>query len=638
MKLFSKILFSLLLCQSALAGNVVFVGTADNSTTTSATQVYEDDTRLEFGTNSDYHFIYDSANSRLEFNSTNVDGNGSDGIVFSVDDETDVINFTDGATFGGNTFLGDNNFLVFGNTRTSPDVRLGWNTAQTVNSLFLGLSTGQNNLIIAEDGDRDFNFSVAAQTNPTLTVFSAAQNTTMFWRLTHDQTNTVFTSGAGAVVVNATALLPDANNAFALGASGTGFSDVFLADGAVININAGATTLTETGGGFTVSGSAVGDNIFMVEESSNGSAIFRASNATTGSSADAVFRATVSGASGGDAYVSLTAVSDWTVGIDNSESDNFVISNSAVLGTSNVVSYSSVNSVLEASSIIDISSSEAFLVRENGDGGDIFTVSTNGAGDNFVQVNQLDAGSPSRLIIRHSDNTNTLSHAQLSLQTGGPSGGDPFVNFLSGVEVLGNWSFGMDNSDSNAIKLSNSSVLETDTILRIDTTSFDPGADNDMALGSSGRRWTQLNLGTGGVLNFESGDVTVTGGSNTLNFFGADSGYSFSGGPVIMGNDVLIRRDTNAGLTASTTQTQGQGPLTAEINEVSTVANTNDTVTLVTAFTGQCQIIINNGANTLRIFPASGDNLGAGVDTATTLASGANVKFCAYNATNWESI
>ena len=91
-----------------------------------------------------------------------------------------------------------------------------------------------------------------------------------------------------------------------------------------------------------------------------------------------------------------------------------------------------------------------------------------------------------------------------------------------------------------------------------------------------------------------------------------------------------------AGITASTTQTQGQGALTTQINEVSVVANTNDTVTLPAAVAGRSVSIFNNGANTLRIYPASGDNLGAGVDTATTLVAGANVVFQCYDATNCE--
>jgi hypothetical protein len=97
-----------------------------------------------------------------------------------------------------------------------------------------------------------------------------------------------------------------------------------------------------------------------------------------------------------------------------------------------------------------------------------------------------------------------------------------------------------------------------------------------------------------------------------------------------------IRHGVTAGITASVTQTQGNGALTTEVNEVSTVANANDTVTLPTAAVGWRVVVINNGANTLQIFPASGDNLGAGVDTAMTLANGSRITFHAFDATNWE--
>jgi hypothetical protein len=91
-----------------------------------------------------------------------------------------------------------------------------------------------------------------------------------------------------------------------------------------------------------------------------------------------------------------------------------------------------------------------------------------------------------------------------------------------------------------------------------------------------------------------------------------------------------------ATLTAATPGIQGDAQLSKEVNEVSTVTNTNDAVTLPNAAVGREIFIINNGANTLEIWPASGDNLGAGVNTATTLISGANITFIAYDTTNWE--
>jgi len=96
--------------------------------------------------------------------------------------------------------------------------------------------------------------------------------------------------------------------------------------------------------------------------------------------------------------------------------------------------------------------------------------------------------------------------------------------------------------------------------------------------------------------------------------------------------------DSTAGITASTTQTQGQQPLVSRINEVSTVANTGDVVTLPSAVAGMVVTVINNGANTLGIFPASGDDNGSGVDTVTNLASGSNVTVAAIDTTTWEAI
>ncbi len=103
--------------------------------------------------------------------------------------------------------------------------------------------------------------------------------------------------------------------------------------------------------------------------------------------------------------------------------------------------------------------------------------------------------------------------------------------------------------------------------------------------------------------------------------------------------DGLLRHTLQATITAGTTQTQGQVPLTKDVNEVSVVANANDVVTMPTAPAYSRTItIINNGANTLQIFPATGDDLGAGVNTSVTLASGANVRYTNYNVTNWEAI
>lgn len=54
-----------------------------------------------------------------------------------------------------------------------------------------------------------------------------------------------------------------------------------------------------------------------------------------------------------------------------------------------------------------------------------------------------------------------------------------------------------------------------------------PSANDAAALGASGTAFSDLFLASGGVINWSAGDVTVTHSSDTLAFAGAASGYSF---------------------------------------------------------------------------------------------------------------
>lgn len=102
--------------------------------------------------------------------------------------------------------------------------------------------------------------------------------------------------------------------------------------------------------------------------------------------------------------------------------------------------------------------------------------------------------------------------------------------------------------------------------------------------------------------------------------------------------DVLNRYSVTASITAAgVSSLDNATALTTEINQVSTVA-TDTGVRLPTAVAGQKCSIQNDGANTLKIWPTSGDDLGAGVNTNTTLAAGASVEFHSYDSTNWFSL
>ena len=91
-------------------------------------------------------------------------------------------------------------------------------------------------------------------------------------------------------------------------------------------------------------------------------------------------------------------------------------------------------------------------------------------------------------------------------------------------------------------------------------------------------------------------------------------------------------------VTASTTQTQGQSPLTSDRNVIATCANDNDAVTLPAASLGRPCWIRNASAHIAQIFPAtSGIINGGSVNASVTLAAGAAVRFEPASATEWWS-
>lgn len=86
------------------------------------------------------------------------------------------------------------------------------------------------------------------------------------------------------------------------------------------------------------------------------------------------------------------------------------------------------------------------------------------------------------------------------------------------------------------------------------------------------------------------------------------------------------------GITASTTQSQGQQPLVETANEIAVVANAGDTVTMPAATAGKFVWVTHNGAKNLQIFPASGDNFeGVAVDASITMYNNASGEFGAHS-------
>jgi len=94
-----------------------------------------DDVKIEFGTGKDYWFTYNSGSTQFELWSTDTDGGGSDGLIFSVVDGDNTIDFAGGAAFNGLT-LWDTGAAV-----TGTDYAIGRN-ADGVNLMQYNAPTG----------------------------------------------------------------------------------------------------------------------------------------------------------------------------------------------------------------------------------------------------------------------------------------------------------------------------------------------------------------------------------------------------------------------------------------------------------------------------------------------------------------
>lgn len=78
-------------------------------------------------------------------------------------------------------------------------------------------------------------------------------------------------------------------------------------------------------------------------------------------------------------------------------------------------------------------------------------------------------------------------------------------------------------------------AIQSSTILLSDAMAMSPTVSDAAALGTGTLMWSDLFLASGGVINFNNGDVTVTHTANTLTFGGASSGYVFDAGITVTG-------------------------------------------------------------------------------------------------------
>ena len=160
-------------------------------------------------------------------------------------------------------------------------------------------------------------------------------------------------------------------------------------------------------------------------------------NPSNTASSQALTNITVGGGTAGDPFLTYTVagVTDWSTGIDNSVSDNFVVAASTALGTTNVMSMTTAGAV-------------SFVLGN-------------------VDITKSSSGATVSETISNTSNT-ASSNALQQVTVAGTSAGDAFTTYT--VSGTTNWSQGVDNSDSDAYVIAASTALGTTNVMRAQVT------------------------------------------------------------------------------------------------------------------------------------------------------------------------
>jgi hypothetical protein len=373
-------------------------------------------------------------------------------------------------------------------------------------------------------------------------------------------------AGAGTLTFESVSFLSNSNMAATLttarGATrgGTSFATTFDTDVAAAGLTISATDIDADGTDANISITATpkGSGTFTVDSggilNSAGDIINTHSSAAadvtvevtnsdnTSASSRAGFEAAVGGTSSGDPYVNflISGGQSFTMGIDNSSTnDDFVISDAAALGTANRISIDG------TSGNVSIPTSDLDVTRAGG------------------------AATPVQASVVNSDNTNADSPAQVTITSGGTSGGDAFV--LAQISGGQAFSMGIDNSSTNDdFVISDNSAPGTNNRISIDGVSGDTSILNNLVLPTAA---TQLQVKGGAVTDF-IGQATLTAGTVTVLNTNIAAGdrivctRSSINGSTALG--ILITAITPA-TSFTITAVQPGTPASAETNDVSIV-------------------------------------------------------------------
>jgi hypothetical protein len=169
-----------------------------------------------------------------------------------------------------------------------------------------------------------------------------------------------------------------------------------------------------------------------------------------------------------------------------------------------------------------------------------------------LTATQSDAGTATNTFA-NSNNSNAAAHLRLATSTGGASGGDPYIYWI--VTGQTDYYMGIDNSDSDKLKIGDGSAVGTNTAIEIDTSQ---GVALLGALSVSSTSTLTGNVGIGQSAGSAALEVT---GTTTLS-----STLSCAGTATFTGQEVsLAKASTGAAVIMQVQNSGDEGNYAAEM-------------------------------------------------------------------------
>jgi hypothetical protein len=328
-----------------------------------------------------------------------------------------------------------------------------------------------------------------------------------------------------------TAPLPATDNSQALGSTSSKWADLFLGSGSVINWDNGDVSLTHSANTMTWAGATLYafqtngaiPNMYLYRTDTHGAGVsvgnFDFYGTDSGGAADLLARIqtqSVDAAAGSEDAALIFGVTAGGAYAAKTRLEGSVFSPQVSDGTSlGSTTYMWSDLFLASGSVINWNAGDVTLTHS----ADSLTL----AGASTIVLNR--AGAAMEIYISRTDTHGSFQNVGFIHFQGRDSAGNATI-------YARQWGYAQDATDGSEDGLLMQSVMTAGTMVdktRLEGSVFSPALNDGTALGSASLAWSDLFLASGGVINWNNGDVTLTHSADLLTLAGGDFSIGTSG-------------------------------------------------------------------------------------------------------------